>query len=352
VIHELYGAERLRVLPLIRNGCNELSVRAVIHGELPGSVLVDDRESPTRGLVRTTECNLLFGRPDGAEFNRDIRDAIGCLDQLTCDHPGWEDVVYGLHRNNALRKYTRAFYTLAREDFRGESVPSAGNLRIIRHGDLGRLPYANAEIVSEWIKVEGLDRLPGLPLAAVVIRDGAIVSCSALDCIHDGRVEIGVKTRAGHRRMGHGKAAVLAMADASFRSGVREIGWHCVATNAGSRRIAEECGFTMAGTYDSFTPYPPIENETDLSAAQWIEYALFLEGRAAQDGSQDWQAARCRAKAEDMEGALVCLSRLAATGATWFIGMMEECGEFNRFTGRGEWEAFTHALGREGGDGQ
>jgi hypothetical protein len=340
-VRELSADERRRVLPLIRNECGELSVPCVIHGSLPGRVFVDDARTPTCGLVRTTECNLLFGAHDNPAFNREVRDLIGYFDQLTGDHEGWEETVFSVHPNNALRRYGRELRTLTADASRAAGIPGREAARIIHHEDLGRLSYANKELVAEWVQSIGLEAFPRLPVAALIVEDDLIVSCSAVDCRHEGRMEIGVKTLRAHRRKGHGLSATAALVDAAFRGGVKEIGWHCVETNAGSRRIAERCGFGKARAYHSFSPFPPVENVTDLSTEQWVEYARFLEGKAVEDANQRWQAALCWAKAGDMGSVIACLRRLRESGRGWFMDEMAKTeGLFDRFTGEAAWDAF------------
>jgi hypothetical protein len=111
-------------------------------------------------------------------------------------------------------------------------------------------------------------------------------------------------------------------------------------------RIAVSCGFSMIFSYYSYSPYPPIENSTDLSQDEWKEYAYFLESKGSVDLSQYWQAARCWAQADDMTKCLGCLQKLGDNGIDWFAGMIKNCDEFERFAATTEWSEFLATLKR------
>ncbi len=339
-MHELVGQSRLRVLPLIENSCHELTVTCVIHSTSPGRVLVDCLEKPTCGLIKTSECNLLFGEPGNPEFLREIIPCIEYYDTLTCDQDAWEDVVPGLHRNPALRRYRREYAALAPADApsRAESVPV--NIRMVYDPDLESLPYTNCNLVTEWICMDAAERRKGFPLAALWIEHESIASCSAVDCHYEGRIEIGIKTQREFRGKGYGRATTGALVIESLKHGIKEIGWHCVGTNRGSMRIAVRCGFSRFLPYYSYSPYPPIENSTDLSKDEWTEYACFLESKAGVDLSQYWQAARCWAQADDMTRCLGSLQKLHDNGMDWFAGLIKDCEEFERFAMTTEWSEF------------
>ncbi len=219
MIHELLGQARLRVVDLIRNNCHELSVPCVIHNTSPGSVLVDRVEKPTCGLIKTTECNLLFGEPRNAEFIREIVSRVKYHDTLTCDRVAWEDVAAKLHPNPALRRYRREYFAITSADTPSRTEPVPGTVRMVYDQDLVALPYENRNLVTEWIGMDAAERSKGFPLAALWIAQDMIASCSAVDCHYDGRIEIGVKTQREFRRKGYGRAVTRALVTESLKRG-------------------------------------------------------------------------------------------------------------------------------------
>jgi hypothetical protein len=62
-----------------------------------------------------------------------------------------------------------------------------------------------------------------------------------------------------------------------FSKGFKSIDWLCVDINKGSIAIAEKLGFSLECKYDAFTPYPPVENLTDLSETDWNDWAAYFE---------------------------------------------------------------------------
>ncbi len=158
MIHELVGQAKRRVERLIRNNCHELTVSCVIHGTSPGRVLVDSLEKPACGLIKTTECNLLFGEPSNAEFNREIVPYIKHYDTLTCDQEAWEDVVPQLHGNPALRRYRREYYTVTSAGTPSQTESAPGNVRMVYDQDLESLPCKDRSLVAEWICMDAAER--------------------------------------------------------------------------------------------------------------------------------------------------------------------------------------------------
>lgn len=55
--------------------------------------------------------------------------------------------------------------------------------------------------------------------------------------------------------------------------GLRWMGWHCLAPNAGSLNVALRSGFSIVAEYDAFGACLTVENGSDLDAAQWMGLA-------------------------------------------------------------------------------
>ncbi len=104
MIEELFDNDRSKVLPLIINSNHELTIKSVISGNSPGSVYVDNINIPQSGLVKTPECNVVFGKSDNSDFNIEIETHLGYFDPITCDESNWNGIVKNIHSNNAIRK--------------------------------------------------------------------------------------------------------------------------------------------------------------------------------------------------------------------------------------------------------
>lgn len=161
---------------------------------------------------------------------------------------------------------------------------------------------------------------------------------SLVDCIADNRIEIGVKTEKEYRAKGLGAITAAATVHASLLKGIDRIGWHCVDTNIGSIKIAEKLGFKLVKKYSSFTPFPPIENDTDLSKEQWGEWATYYTEMNKIQPYYFWQAAECWAKASKMKETIENIMKLIETGQTWFVNFLRDVDAFKAFEGNNEWQ--------------
>lgn len=340
MIFELHNEDKKKILDLIMNTKHELSIAAAVHGYAPSEVFVDDPENPKSGLFKGEECNVLFGdsTPGCGDFYWKIFEKIDYYDQVTCDHDGWNAVVEEQHVNRAIRKYNRYSYSLKREDYTGANKTSANaKVIVLDSTSMESLEYENAEMAKEWACIHERETLPSIALAAVVVVDNAIVSCSGVDCYYDNKVEIGIQTRRGFRGKGYGITAVNALVRALFDYGIDEIGWHCVSTNRGSRSIAEKLGFNKICTYTAHTPYPPIENIADLTTDEWRDNAAFYMNKAADDPTQNWIAAQCWAKANEMLKVFSCFENLAKSDNMWFLDCLDDLEEFDKWTSDTRW---------------
>lgn len=199
------------------------------------------------------------------------------------------------------------------------------------------IEYINKEIVLDWINIVNRDSADKIPIAAVAIKNNEIVSCSALDCIDGANVEIGIKTAYQFRKRGYGAFTVSSFVAKLREAGIRKIGWHCMAFNTGSMSIAKKCGFTEKVTYELFSPFPPVENETDYSAKEWFSLGEFYKSKSIHAVDQYWQAARCFAHSRDEERVSICVNELIKKQAVWFLDYIGECFEFSFLSNNQKW---------------
>lgn len=341
MINELLGPDKRQILPLITNTNNELSIWSVVSDLLPGEVWVD-QDNPTYGLVKTPECNVLFGVPSDTQTCAELFEKIGYFGTVTCDNSSWNTITEKCHKNSAIRKYTRQYFSIRREEL--IRSPSREVPQILHLSDLKKIQYTNRAIVLDWINLQNQSEQEDFAVAAVIVKENMIVSCAAVDCVHQQRAEIGIKTVEDFRRQGYGLASVTALLGALFDHGIREIGWHCVRSNKGSIAIAKTVGFLLGKEYESYAPFPPIENTTDLDETGWIEYARFFEDKAEHDANHYWQAAKCWAKALDISGSIECITMMIDRNILWFKDYIDESAEFSRFYHTPEWVALMEKI--------
>ncbi len=281
-LYKLEKEDYRKVISLIESN-NELSVFSVIYGIMPGEIFVNHTDIPTAALIQTSECNLLAGSIDDIEFNSTISDELDFWDPITPDTYRWHAVIPGIHKNKFVRKYQRRHYNLSIENKLNIdcSLPDGYCIEPVIPANLRCSQYENSHKLLDWIENWGSDEAFNKYGAGCYIRkDNIIVSWSLSDCSFNKKIAIGVHTDERYRKMGLGIITVNETIKMCFSKGYESVDWLCVDINKGSIAIAEKLGFVLVCKYDSFTPYPPIENLTDLSETEWNEWGTYLENAA------------------------------------------------------------------------
>lgn len=340
MLYQLQKSDFYKVEDLIKNSNYELSVLAVIRGTSPGEIYVDNLENPLSTLIKTTECNLVAGKADNKLFNSEVKEKLDFFDQVTCDNESWEAKIDEIHNNIALRKYVRRYYELDEFKFADYKryIDSECILEYVNSDNLNELDFENSDKIREWIQFEDISTFKDDCLGAYIRINNKIVSMSLVDCIVDDRIEIGVKTEKEYRNRGLGAIVTAATVSSSISKGIKKIGWHCVDTNIGSIKTAEKVGFQLINKYSSFTPFPPIENDTDLSKEQWSEWATYYSEMNKIQPNYFWLSAQCWAKASNMEETIANIMKLIETGQKWFVEYMPYIDAFKAFEDKKEWQ--------------
>lgn len=117
-------------------------------------------------------------------------------------------------------------------------------------------PYATADAVFFVEQLSDTGWAAGTTATFVVVdpADGGLLGACGLGGIDrtHGRGEIGYWTSAAARRRGVATASVrLVCAWAFDHVGLARVDWRAFAGNAGSLRVAEQCGFILEGTLRS-----------------------------------------------------------------------------------------------------
>ncbi|HEX2947224.1 MAG TPA: GNAT family N-acetyltransferase [Clostridia bacterium] len=268
-----------KVMPLLESN-NELSVFSVISGIMPGEIYVDDVCHPAAVLIQTSECNLLAGKNDVGKFNATLSDELDFWDPVIPDSSGWNSVIPNIHKNRFVRKYQRRHYSLNIENSLNinANLPDGYCMEPAIPADLRLKQYENSDKLISWIENWGNDEAFTEHGTGCYIRKGnTIVSWSISDCSYNDKIAIGIHTDERFRKKGLGIFAANETVKMCFSKGFKSIDWLCVDFNKGSIAIAEKLGFSLVCRYDAFTPYPPVENLTDLSETEWNEWAVYFE---------------------------------------------------------------------------
>ena len=347
-MRELQKTEYHKIGRLAQGGHYQLSVASVIAGATPGEVYADCDESPESVLIKTPECVVVAGNAMNSEFNCAIRDVIDFFEPIICDSHEWEKHLREFHSNAFLRKYSRTYYQFhnLRYDDCGSDLDPENSLTRIDHRLLEREDMGNVRDVRDWV-TEGwgsIEHFEQHGLGMCIHNQVDIMSWCLLDCRLDQKVEMGVHTAPSFRRRGYGAICVAAAVEACLEREIRDIGWHCVAANIGSRKVAEKVGFRRSADYAAHTPYPPIENETDLDPTKWAEWASYYEDASRVEPRLSCIAAECWARAGDVERTIFHLEQDVESGWRPTRQELSQNGTFLRFHDTAAWTDFVGSL--------
>ena len=321
-------------------GSFHLCALSVLAGTPAGQVWLDDLDQPRVGFIEGSEGAYLAGDPTRQERYEQLREVIPLYAYLVVDPPGWEEVLDQVWSNPAARRHYRQHYVFRRSAAPAwrEYLPDGVRAVPVDEGFLKMDYLENFQQVMSWIdgwhSVESfLEHGCGICL----LIGETIASWSLMDCAWEDRCEIGIVTASSYRKQGLGRLAVSAMLDACLARGYREIGWQCLASNAGSIAIAQRTGFENERDYLAFSCFLPGENAADMSAEEYTSWALHYEQASQAQIGWAFQAAQARCMAGDIRQALDHLHALCQAGwkarpewveGNWRLAPLRDLPEF------------------------
>jgi RimJ/RimL family protein N-acetyltransferase len=277
------GQERVRSI------CAELAdthlhVSAILNGDCPGEVFVDDIPQPRVAYLVSGDGHYLAGSASNRAFNRALNAALprDHYFVLFCDPERWGEALPVVLEGTYAVQAERCYYTLSPHslaDWQGR-VPAGFSMERINHQLLARnLTHGDQvldRILDEW---RLLDAFLERGLGTCLVHNAQIVSWSLLDYVQGDRCEMGVHTIWGQRRRGFGTITAAATAAHALDLRFSSIGWHCWANNTGSIRVAENLGFKRAANYSVCINHWAAENITDMSQQEFRAFARSYERR-------------------------------------------------------------------------
>jgi RimJ/RimL family protein N-acetyltransferase len=272
------------------------SIPAVLCGTATGRIRVDDSASPRVVLLDGPEGLYLGGEPHAGLDWEALRASIHPFAYL---YPAeaWLPVIDAVLPHPFMLRHERV--TLALD-------PT----------NAGPDPAPRSEGFATRPMAEGIG-------AEIVEDSGLVVAHCHEDMRVGDRVEVGIWTHPRFRRQGLARLAVASAVDVARTAGLRRMGWHCLASNAGSLNTALRSGFAIVAEYVAYGACLPAENRDDLDTAQWLDLAAHFERGAARHPLLRVYAAEALAAAGQPHDALAALERLVETNwngeADWLL---------------------------------
>ena len=264
MIYELNEASYEKARPLFRALEYHLASAAVLDGNNPGRVFVDDLDNPRTTFMFSPEGCYLAGNPDNDAFNRALNNAIytgTVFDQkvealfFVCHPESWQAQLTVVLDPRQPIEMARRHYVCRGVKYDWQAnIPEGFTVRRINKSLLNRPELRIPDHIRNWMKnnwgsaAHFLERGFGF----VTIHDDEVVSWSLADCISGSACEIGIHTAEAFRRRGLATVTAAVAVDYALSNGYATVGWHCPEDNLGSIGTAEKVGFEKERDYTMY----------------------------------------------------------------------------------------------------
>lgn len=264
MIHELNNANYEKVRALFRALEYHLTSAAVLDGNNPGRVFVDDPDTPRTAFMFSPEGCYLAGNPDNDAFNRALNDSIytrAIFDAkvyalfFVCHPESWQEQLPIVLDPRQPIEMARRHY-ICRElkyDWR-PNIPEGFTVRRIDESLLNRPGMRVPDHLRNWMRNNWGSASDFLEkgFGFVTIHHNEVVSWSLADCTTGTACEIGIHTVEAFRRRGLATVTATAAVDYALSNGYATVGWHCPEDNLGSIGTAEKVGFEKERDYTMY----------------------------------------------------------------------------------------------------
>ncbi len=247
---------------------DHLAVRAVLAGKFLGEVYVDDAIHPRAGIVIVARRRFyLAGDAHNVQFNLALQQffaetvypqAIQAgkkLLGLYFEPSDWAMQMSVILKNKNAIQPPRYHFLLKRleHDWR-DLLPSDFSIRLVDRAlladmNIRGLDELTQEMQSERASVgDFLDQSFGVCL----IHDNAVAGFCLSEYNVGDACEVGIETHHAFRKRGLATAMASALIEHALARGVKNIGWHCYASNLASVATAQKIGFEKVRDYTIF----------------------------------------------------------------------------------------------------
>jgi GNAT superfamily N-acetyltransferase len=265
-----------------------LSIRAMLEGNSPGRIFVDNVERPCTAFALTVEGYLLTGDHTDPAVLEGLRRLLaeqiftgqvyvnGDESMSLAVHPPtWETQLPSLIPTHDAEKLARYHYLCraVHYDWR-QHLPEGYSVQRVDRSVLSDPQIFFPEALRDWFNIEemwgSLDNFFNRGVSFCALHENQVVAWCTPDCVADDRIDVGIFTDPEHRRRGLASIAVAATVEHCLSSGFSAVGWHCNAENVASWKTAEKVGFVRNREYAYFYyMYDPIDHLAELG---WYHY--------------------------------------------------------------------------------
>ena len=254
--------------PLLEELHIHQAVRALLNGDSPGEIYLDDIDHPRSVLAKTMKRFFLAGKSGNTAFNEGLkslfdeefytRAIVNGEEGFSIFYsPGnWCDVINEvvLEGKHPIED-TRQYYSCRSLKLNWKEILPQGysilkvDQQLLENLNMANLEYLVEEIFSEC---QSVDEFLSKRFGFCVVREHQIITWCLSEYNSGGRCEVGIATHPAHQRKGLAAAASLALIEYALGNGYQEVGWHCYSRNEASKAAALAAGFEEVSQYPAF----------------------------------------------------------------------------------------------------
>ena len=245
-----------------------LAVQALLDGDSPGEIYLDDKNDPQSALAWTMNRFFLAGPSDNVDMIlalKELFDKEIFPDGLDQGREGftvfytpeeWGSVIAEVILNGRYPIHDQRHYYRCRKlkrDWR-DLMPQGYSLLEVDENLVESQRMENLEELIEEIHSE-CQSVPAFlenRFGYCMVHEDQLVTWCLSEYNTGGRCEVGIATQPEHRRKGLATAASLALVERALDQGYQEVGWHCYAGNEASIATALAAGFEKVCHYPAY----------------------------------------------------------------------------------------------------
>jgi RimJ/RimL family protein N-acetyltransferase len=247
------------VVPLCHGLEHHLAVAAILAGDTPADVYVDDRDAPRAALLLPFNRHRVYlaGPADLEEFNRDVAMLLAQRYAASQDQPeggecvvyygdqSWDTTIDWIVPQGLTARHQRCYLRLDRPLIAWrDRMPEAYLMRRIDDALLAEAPRnADALIAEIHSESHSVEDFLAHKFGFCIQHDNTLLGWCLSEYNRPGRCEVGIETMPEYRRSGIATLTASALVEHALAAGFAEIGWHCWATNHASANLGRKVGF-------------------------------------------------------------------------------------------------------------
>lgn len=244
-----------------------LATIAILAGETPAQVLVDDLHQPSVALLLHWDGHraYLAGETSDQQLIREASQSLfsffAAHNSATNAHsfgayyasPLWESCFRLLGERMEMISLNRRQYTITQvaPDWQ-QRLPAAWRLRridqsLLAEQHLHHLPELIEEMHSESPSVEDFLRHK---FGFCMQQDDTLIGWCLSEYNHGDRCEVGIEIKKDYQKQGVGWLTASALIAHALANGITRIGWHCWSDNTASNALARKLGGVCTAEHD------------------------------------------------------------------------------------------------------